>query len=86
MNEDGSMARLPELIAISKKFDLRIISIKDLVAYRINTETLIKKEVEVSMPTKYGDFILTAYTQTTTGKRTFGFEKRYMDRRRTRFS
>ena len=68
MNEDGSMARLPELIAISKKFDLRIISIKDLVAYRINTETLIKKEVEVSMPTKYGDFILTAYTQTTTGE------------------
>jgi 3,4-dihydroxy 2-butanone 4-phosphate synthase / GTP cyclohydrolase II len=68
MNEDGSMARLPQLQEIAKKFDLKIISIKDLIAYRIKHETLIKKEVSVNMPTKYGDFDLIAFTQINTGE------------------
>lgn len=66
MNEDGTMARLPELFKVAERFDLKIISIEDLVAYRLKHETLVKKEVEVKMPTDYGDFTLKAYTQTNT--------------------
>ncbi len=68
MNEDGSMARLPQLEVIAQKFDLKIISIKDLIAYRLKHETLIKKEVSVQMPTKYGHFELIAFTQLNTGE------------------
>ncbi len=68
MNEDGSMARLPELRIIAAKFDLKIISIKDLIAYRLKHETLIREEVRVNMPTKYGDFELIAFTQINTGE------------------
>jgi 3,4-dihydroxy 2-butanone 4-phosphate synthase / GTP cyclohydrolase II len=67
MNEDGSMARLPQLEVIAAKFDLKIISIKDLIAYRLKHETLIKEEVRVNMPTKYGNFELISYTQVNTG-------------------
>ena len=67
MNEDGSMARLPELRIIAQKFDLKIISIKDLIAYRLKHETLIREDVRVNMPTKYGDFELIAFTQVNTG-------------------
>ncbi len=67
MNEDGSMARLPELKEIAVKFDLKIISIKDLIAYRLETETLIEEEVSVQMPTKYGNFDLIAFKQKNTG-------------------
>ncbi len=67
MNEDGSMARLPELRIIAEKFDLKIISIKDLIAFRLKHETLIREEVRVNMPTKYGDFELIAFTQVNTG-------------------
>ena len=67
MNEDGSMARLPQLKIIAEKFDLKIISIKDLIAFRLKHETLIREEVRVNMPTKYGDFELIAYTQINTG-------------------
>jgi 3,4-dihydroxy 2-butanone 4-phosphate synthase/GTP cyclohydrolase II len=67
MNENGTMARLPDLLQVAKKFNLKIISIKDLVEYRLEKETLIKKEVHVKLPTKYGHFDLHAYTQTTTG-------------------
>src|SRR6201999_4199712 len=56
MNDDGTMARLPQLLEIAKKFDLKIISIKDLIAYRLAKETLIEEEVRVHMPTKHGDF------------------------------
>ena len=66
MNEDGSMARLPELIEIAKKFDLKIITIESLIAYRMQHETLIEEVVEVDLPTKYGDFKLKAFKQTTT--------------------
>lgn len=68
MNEDGSMARLPELREIAKQHDLKIISIKDLIAYRLKTESLIEKEVSVDMPTKFGQFTLTAYKQLNTGE------------------
>lgn len=67
MNEDGSMARLPELKILAQKFDLKIISIKDLIAFRLKHETLIREEVRVNMPTKYGDFELIAFTQVNTG-------------------
>jgi 3,4-dihydroxy 2-butanone 4-phosphate synthase / GTP cyclohydrolase II len=67
MNEDGSMARLPQLEIIAQKFDLKIISIKDLIEYRLKHETLIKEEVRVNMPTKYGIFELITYTQINTG-------------------
>ncbi len=68
MNEDGTMARLPELIEIAKKFDLKLISIKDLIEYRLQHETLIREEVKVTMPTKYGNFNLIAFTQLNTGE------------------
>lgn len=68
MNEDGTMARLPDLIEIAKKFDLKIISIEDLIAYRLKTESLIEKEVEVMLPTELGNFKLAAYMQITTGQ------------------
>ncbi len=68
MNEDGSMARLPQLFKIADKFNLKIISIKDLIAYRIKNETLISKEEIVTMPTEYGDFMLHAYKQLSDGK------------------
>lgn len=67
MNEDGTMARMPELVKIAERFDLKIISIADLVAYRMKHETLIRKEEIVSMPTQFGDFELHAYEQITTG-------------------
>ncbi|MBG39357.1 MAG: bifunctional 3,4-dihydroxy-2-butanone-4-phosphate synthase/GTP cyclohydrolase II [Cryomorphaceae bacterium] len=68
MNEDGSMARLPELFIIAKKFDLKIVSIEDLIAYRMKNETLIEELVEVKMPSKYGNFQLKAFKQLTTGE------------------
>ena len=68
MNDDGTMARLPELMEISKQFDLKIISIKDLIAYRLEKESLIEEEVRVDMPTKYGDFKLVAFRQKNTGE------------------
>jgi len=68
MNEDGTMARLPQLEKIAKKFNLKLVSIEDLIAYRMQHESLIEKIVEVDMPTKYGEFKLAAYKQTTTGE------------------
>lgn len=68
MNEDGTMARLPQLKKIADKFDLKIISIEDLVAYRMSTESLIERQVEVELPTEYGDFRLVAYRQTNTNE------------------
>lgn len=68
MNEDGSMARLPQLKEIAKKFDLKVVSIKDLIAYRLSKESLIKEEERVQMPTKYGMFELIAFQQVNTGE------------------
>ncbi|MEJ6982558.1 bifunctional 3,4-dihydroxy-2-butanone-4-phosphate synthase/GTP cyclohydrolase II [Pedobacter sp. P351] len=68
MNEDGDMARLPELMVIAKQLDMKIISIKDLIAYRLCQESLIKKEVSVKLPTEWGEFELVAYTQIDSGE------------------
>jgi 3,4-dihydroxy 2-butanone 4-phosphate synthase/GTP cyclohydrolase II len=65
MNEDGSMARLPDLYKIADKFDLKIVSIEALVAYRMKNESLITREVSVNLPTKFGNFELVAYKQNT---------------------
>ncbi|MEO6904482.1 MAG: bifunctional 3,4-dihydroxy-2-butanone-4-phosphate synthase/GTP cyclohydrolase II [Bacteroidia bacterium] len=65
MNEDGTMARLPQLFEIAKKHKLKIISIEDLIAYRIKNESIITKDVQVKMPTQWGNFDLVAYRQTT---------------------
>jgi 3,4-dihydroxy 2-butanone 4-phosphate synthase/GTP cyclohydrolase II len=62
------MARLPELLTLAKDFDLKIISIKDLIAYRLSTETLVNREVSVKLPTEWGDFDMIAYTQVNTGE------------------
>ena len=66
LNEDGTMARLPQLIEISKKHDLKLISIKDLVAYRMSTERIVRKEFETNLDTKYGHIRAVAYKQLTT--------------------
>ncbi len=66
MNEDGTMARLMDLYKIAEKFDLKIISIKDLIAYRIKNESLISKEKSVDLPTDWGHFQLTLYRENTT--------------------
>ena len=68
MNKDGSMARLPDLFKIAKKFNLNIISIEDLISYRLKHETLIKREVKVKLPTKFGNFDLYDYSNKETGE------------------
>ena len=75
MHEDGTMARLPELIKLAKKFDLKLISIKDLIAYRLKTESLIQEEIKVKMPTKYGNFELIAFKQVNTGEEHMALKK-----------
>lgn len=65
MNEDGSMARLPQLVEVAKKFDLKIVSIEDLIAYRMEHDSLIEKETDFEITTRFGDFRLRAYKQTT---------------------
>ena len=67
MNEDGTMARLPQLIEVAKKFDLKIVSIEDLVSYRMQNDSLIVKKVDHKINTQYGSFRLRAYEQTTNG-------------------
>jgi 3,4-dihydroxy 2-butanone 4-phosphate synthase/GTP cyclohydrolase II len=66
MNEDGSMARLPDLKKVADRFNLKLVSIKDLIEYRIKKESLISREVEVDMPTDHGHFRLIAFQQTNT--------------------
>ena len=65
MNEDGTMARLPQLLEVAKKFDLKIVSIEDLVAYRMEHDSLIEKKEDFNIQTRFGDFRLRAYQQTT---------------------
>lgn len=68
MKEDGEMARLPDLLKLAKEHDLVIISIEDLIAYRLRTESMVTKEVAVKMPTQWGEFDMIAYTQKDTGE------------------
>ncbi|WP_029284151.1 bifunctional 3,4-dihydroxy-2-butanone-4-phosphate synthase/GTP cyclohydrolase II [Pedobacter sp. R20-19] len=63
LKEDGEMARLPDLFKIAEQHQLKIISIEDLIAYRLNIDSLIKREVTIDLPTEWGDFKMTAYTQ-----------------------
>ena len=75
LKEDGECARLDDLFPIAKKFDLRIISIKDLVEYRLQHDRLIERQIEVNMPTKYGDFKLIAFKQLSTNEEHFALIK-----------
>ncbi|NOT73786.1 MAG: bifunctional 3,4-dihydroxy-2-butanone-4-phosphate synthase/GTP cyclohydrolase II [Cyclobacteriaceae bacterium] len=68
MNEDGTMARLPDLRKVADKFDLKLVSIKDLIAYRMKTECQVRRRVDVAMPTEFGDFKLAAYEQIDSGE------------------
>ena len=68
LNEDGTMARLPQLMEIAKKLDLKIVSIEDLIEYRIKNESLIERLVNVKMPTEHGDFQLHAFRDTNSGQ------------------
>ncbi|MFM7851687.1 MAG: bifunctional 3,4-dihydroxy-2-butanone-4-phosphate synthase/GTP cyclohydrolase II [Flammeovirgaceae bacterium] len=68
MNEDGTMARLPDLVKVAQRFNLKLVTIKDLIAYRMRTESQIKRQVDVKMPTQWGDFKLFAYEQVNTNE------------------
>lgn len=68
MNEDGSMARLTDLRKVADRFKLKLVTIKDLIAFRMKAESQIQRQVEVDMPTAFGDFKLRAYEQTNTGE------------------
>ena len=67
INEDGTMARLPQLMEVSRKFGIKIICIKDLIAYRLKEESIVEKGVEVNMPTAYGHFRLIPFRQVSNG-------------------
>jgi len=67
MNEDGTMARLPQLMLVAKKFDLKVISIKDLIAFRLKKESLVEEGVRVKLPTEFGDFDLIPFKQLSNG-------------------
>ena len=68
MNEDGTMARLPDLRKVADRFHLKLVSIKDLIAFRMKAESQVRRRVDVNMPTAYGDFKLAAYEQIDTGE------------------
>jgi 3,4-dihydroxy 2-butanone 4-phosphate synthase/GTP cyclohydrolase II len=68
LNEDGTMARLPELMKIAEQFKLKIVSIEDLIKYRLEKETLVEKEVSIKLPTEFGDFDMIAYTDKNSGE------------------
>lgn len=75
LKEDGEMARLPELLEIAKNFDLKIVSIEDLIAYRLENESLVKRIEEFPAKTKFGDYDLVAYQQTTNNQIHFALKK-----------
>jgi len=75
MNEDGSMARLPQLLEISKKHNIKIISIKDLIEYRLKQDALVEEITRVQMPTKYGNFTMVAFKEKLTGGEHFALIK-----------
>ncbi|BDD04986.1 bifunctional 3,4-dihydroxy-2-butanone-4-phosphate synthase/GTP cyclohydrolase II [Aureibacter tunicatorum] len=68
MNEDGTMARLPDLRLVADKFNLKLVTIKDLISYRLKHESLIQREISIKMPTAYGNFDLVAYKQKNSGE------------------
>ena len=80
MNEDGTMARMPQLIEVARKFDIKIITIKDLIAYRLNEESLVERESEANLPTAYGDFRIVIFTQKSNGLEHIALIKGDVDR------
>lgn len=68
MNEDGTMARLPDLKKVAERFNLKLVSIEDLISYRLEHESLIERDMGIDLPTEYGDFHLQAYRQVNTGE------------------
>ncbi|MDB2467253.1 3,4-dihydroxy-2-butanone-4-phosphate synthase, partial [bacterium] len=68
MNEDGTMARLPDLMEVAKKFDMKVVSIADLIEYRLQKESLIERQISVQLPTHVGDFDLVAFRQKANGR------------------
>lgn len=68
LNEDGTMARLPQLVEIGKRFGIKIVTIEDLIKYRLSKETLVERKVEIEMPTQHGDFKLIAYEDKNSGE------------------
>lgn len=68
LNEDGTMARLPELMKIAERFDLKVVTIEDLIKYRLSKETLVEREVKIKLPTEFGDFDMIAYTDKNSGE------------------
>jgi len=80
MNEDGTMARMPQLIEVARKFDIKIITIKDLIAYRLNEESLVERESEADLPTAYGDFRIVIFKQKSNGLEHIALIKGDVDR------
>ncbi|WP_420387411.1 3,4-dihydroxy-2-butanone-4-phosphate synthase [Roseivirga sp.] len=68
MNEDGTMARLPDLVKVAERFNLKLVSIEDLISYRLENESLIERDMGIDLPTEYGDFHLQAYKQINTNE------------------
>lgn len=79
MNDDGTMARVPELGKVAEKFNLKMITIQDLIAYRRQKETLVKREVEIKLPTDFGDFQMIGYTNLVDGKEHVAIVKGQVD-------
>jgi 3,4-dihydroxy 2-butanone 4-phosphate synthase/GTP cyclohydrolase II len=79
MNDDGTMARVPDLIQIADKFNLKMITIKDLIHYRSKTEQLVQREVEIKLPTDFGDFKMIGYTNEIDGKEHIAIVKGKVD-------
>lgn len=75
MNEDGTMARMEQLIEIAQKFDLKVVTIADIIAYRLRTETIVERGEQVNMPTQYGDFKLIPFVQKSNGAEHFALVK-----------
>jgi len=80
MNEDGTMARMPQLIEVARKFDIKIITIKDLIAYRLNEESLVERKSEANLPTAYGDFRIVIFKQKSNGLEHIALIKGDVDR------
>lgn len=80
MNEDGTMARMPQLIEVARKFGIKIITIKDLIAYRLNEESLVERKSEANLPTAYGDFRIVIFKQKSNGLEHIALIKGDVDR------
>ena len=86
MNEDGTMARLPELLKVAEKFDIKIVSIEDLVAYRMEHDSLIEKKEDFQLETRFGEFRVKSLSTDNEQSSTFGLNKRNLVQRRAHFN